>query len=217
MPIGLSPILRMCMTPFTRSILKNNRRLKGLPLMPNAHRRLERGIGPWKPSNAIIWIGVVILLTGCGEVEQTSPNTQRETLPVQPSILGPWEVTVVVDEEATRAYLREAGLPGELVGRELIRLQRELSQTRLTVVFHPNGTLTTQVQNADGKETKQTERWEVMEDSEHSLTLKIREPEIERTVKVRFLNPDQFQIVEINSSLAQVLQFQRQTGEVPSR
>ena len=214
MPVGLSPILRMCMMPVTRSILTINRRFKGLPLMPTAHTQLKRETGPWKPYYAIFCMGVFLLVSGCGEVDHTSPNTQRETLPTQASILGHWEVTVIVDEEATRAFLREEGLPREQVGSELIGLQQELSQTRLTVVFHPDGTLSTQTKTADGKETKQTERWEVLEGAAHSLTLKITQPEVERKVKVRFLNPDQFQIVENPASLVQVLTFKRQTGKV---
>lgn len=184
--------------------------------MSTAHTQLKRETGFWNPNYAIFWMGVVLLVSGCGDVDQTSPNTQRETLTTQASLLGHWEVTVVIDEEATRAYMREEGLPKEQVGGELIGLQQELSQTQLTVVFHSDGTLTTQTQSADGKETKHTEHWEVLESAEHSLTLKITQPEVERTVKVRFLNPDQFQIVENHTSLVQVLIFERQTGKVTS-
>ena len=157
------------------------------------------------------------MLTGCSEVEPVSLKPQRKTLPTQPSLLGLWEVTVVIDEEATRAYLREEGLSGELVDGELAGLRHELSQTRLTAVFRPDGTMTSETRNADGTVTKNTEGWDVLETAEHSLVLKITQPEVERAVKIRFLNPDYFEITEKHASLVQVLKFERQTGKVSSR
>lgn len=127
---------------------------------------------------------------------------KKLTKPVKDLFAGTWSVKLVVDRKKAEAMLKKQGVPADRLPMTIDFLKNILEKSQLTVTINADGTSSSRSVNVgpNGQKKVETskETWKMVESKGRTAKIKLNrlENKKERTIGVRFISDDAFELVD---------------------